>query len=204
MRIISKFHDYYDSIMAYGYDDSLVWLRETEEIKTNKRATRYYINTKSHSFLVKVENLAFCGTYYSIHRAMSALDWHYKPSKLTKIFCTSSVDEMRELIRKSVGDITSENCTRWWHKETDLKTSSEDLHRKYNCPIILVGDEKIIKCPVLKDLQFQRIKDPYTTYQEIAMYLSGVLGQSKEPPVTLSDKSKIVKHGFDPKRSFRK
>ena len=32
MRIISKFHDYYDSALSYGADDTLVYLRHTEEI----------------------------------------------------------------------------------------------------------------------------------------------------------------------------
>ena len=33
MRIISKFHDFYDIGMQYGQDEDLVWVRETEPIK---------------------------------------------------------------------------------------------------------------------------------------------------------------------------
>lgn len=33
MRIISKFHDYYDSVQMYGQDQSLIYIRKVEEYK---------------------------------------------------------------------------------------------------------------------------------------------------------------------------
>jgi hypothetical protein len=56
--------------------------------------------------------------------------------------------------------------------------------------------------PPLKDFQFQKVIDPFTAYQELDMWVGGVLGQNKEP-LEVSDSVKIQQHGFD-KWSFRK
>lgn len=37
MRIISKFHDYYDSVLAYGYDPACVYVRKTERVPWQDR-----------------------------------------------------------------------------------------------------------------------------------------------------------------------
>jgi hypothetical protein len=54
----------------------------------------------------------------------------------------------------------------------------------------------------LKDIEFQRVLDPFTAYQELDQWISGVLGQNPEPD-EVSDKVKIQQHGFD-SWSFRK
>ena len=41
MKIISKFHDYYDSAQAYGHDDRLVYHRETSEWTITPRSWRH-------------------------------------------------------------------------------------------------------------------------------------------------------------------
>jgi hypothetical protein len=56
--------------------------------------------------------------------------------------------------------------------------------------------------PCLKDIEFQRVLDPFTAYQELDQWISGVLGQNPEPD-EVSDKVKIQQHGFD-SWSFRK
>lgn len=56
----------------------------------------------------------------------------------------------------------------------------------------------------LKDLQFFTVLDAFTTFQEISMWIGGVLPHPGNPIVTITDNSvKIAKHGFD-KFSFRK
>lgn len=55
----------------------------------------------------------------------------------------------------------------------------------------------------LKDWDFFKVKDSYTMFMEVDQWVTGVLPQNKET-VVLSDKSKIVKAGFDVKHSFRK
>ena len=40
MRIISKFHDYYDSVMIYGQDKTVVYQREEKKIFDAKIKTK--------------------------------------------------------------------------------------------------------------------------------------------------------------------
>jgi hypothetical protein len=56
----------------------------------------------------------------------------------------------------------------------------------------------------LKRFQFQKVMDPYTLNQEIAMFVGGVLPRNPNPMVTITDdKVKAEKHGYD-KWSFRR
>ncbi len=54
----------------------------------------------------------------------------------------------------------------------------------------------------LKDIAFQKVLDPFTAYQELDQWLGGVLGNTEVIP-EMSDKDKVVSHGFGP-WSFRK
>ena len=62
---------------------------------------------------------------------------------------------------------------------------------------------KIIRNPCLKDYGFARVMDPYTTFQEIDMYLGGVLGVNEPDTVDISDDKMRDKKGFDD-YSFKK
>ena len=57
--------------------------------------------------------------------------------------------------------------------------------------------------PILNNYQFYQIFDAPTAFQEIQMYLQGVLGSKEKDTVEISDKDKLLQHGFDPKWSFR-
>lgn len=57
--------------------------------------------------------------------------------------------------------------------------------------------------PRLKELDFVRVYNPFDAYQEISMFLGGVLGNESAPMITIEDKYRIENHGFD-KWSFRK
>ena len=100
-------------------------------------------------------------------------------------------------------------------------TDASEWFRKYNTPIFAWGswginegvrwheqldlNSALIFNPILKDYQFARVFDPYTAFQEIQMYISGVLGvndlDGKGMPMT--EKQKVGQHGMD-KWSFRK
>ena len=57
--------------------------------------------------------------------------------------------------------------------------------------------------PLLKEYQFYKIFDAVQAFQEIQMFLSGVLGNKEKDIVEVQDKYKITQHGFN-KWSFRK
>lgn len=84
-----------------------------------------------------------------------------------------------------------------WSKEVIL-----DLHISLGAPIVNVSGT--IESNVnLKELQFQKIVDPYTAFQEISMFIGGVLGNPEKEMTELTEKDRINQHGFD-KWSFRK
>lgn len=67
-----------------------------------------------------------------------------------------------------------------------------------------MGERTFVLDPCLADLGFQAVKDPYLAYQEIDMYISGVIGSPAKPLIQASDEVRLEKHGFDKKTSFRK
>ena len=85
-----------------------------------------------------------------------------------------------------------------------LTMINHDLFFKYNTPCFIIlpskgltrEDGQFIVSPVLKKYQFTKVYDPYTTFQEIEMFLSGVLCDTKEPSV-IDDKSMLFKKGFN-------
>lgn len=92
--------------------------------------------------------------------------------------------------------------------------------RRFNSPIFVYGTSKpttyksyfnhvntkvdFFVNPILKEYDFAKVVDPYTAFQEIQMYISGVLGTEKDgDEIKLTEKQKIAQHGMD-KWSFRK
>lgn len=52
-------------------------------------------------------------------------------------------------------------------------------------------------------VEFYRVMDPHTLYQELSMWVGGILPRSGAEMVTIDDKTRAAKHGFD-RWSFRK
>ena len=57
--------------------------------------------------------------------------------------------------------------------------------------------------PLLKKYEFYKVFDTFQTFQEISMFMGGVLGAGEKEITVVADKYKITQHGFD-KFSFRK
>lgn len=63
--------------------------------------------------------------------------------------------------------------------------------------------EQIILNPVLKEIEFYKKIDSFTAFQELSMFISGIMGGKSPCMIEISNDDKIAKHGFD-KYSFRK
>ena len=62
----------------------------------------------------------------------------------------------------------------------------------------------MIDCDGLKEIEFQKVMPPWEAFQELSMWIGGVIAHPGRPTVEIeSDKTKLVKHGFN-KASFRK
>lgn len=230
MRIISTFHDYYDCIQAHGQDQSLLYLRESKEVSladlpfpTDKRLHCVY--ELSPERLV----VGFCGKLYPLVRipirsTPNGKEVHcYTPDDLLR-YAEST------LSKKKVAAYTRKlPKRRTWRKEfslTNLRYNVEnffdtmaaeaDRHGKLfealGVPIFLVdfanrrgwpNTKWVVKTnPRLESLEFYRVLDRYTAFQELAMYL-GAQAQPEKPIPEVPDKVMIGAKGFD-KYSFRK
>jgi hypothetical protein len=82
------------------------------------------------------------------------------------------------------------------------------LFETHKVPIFIIrsrysGNHELILNPTLKDFGFIRVKDPYTAFQEIHQFLSGVLGIGERMTAKVGNKDRIAQRGFN-KFSFRK
>src|ERR1700677_1432800 len=213
MRIISKMHDYYDGVMKTGMDREVVYLRENKEIELkHKFDLGFSSNHKSSNHEVNTLILGYCGQIFKVYevRSSSSADakWRY-------IFYNYE-DFKKFSLSNKLGSQFDFGERRWWpsgyQKFRDLDTKMFiELFHAYQTPLFIFTnvyrysskDTHTIELgPCLQDLQFQKIKDPYTAYQDIFQFVAGTLNKPENKMVKLSDKDKIAKHGFD-KWSFR-
>ena len=87
-----------------------------------------------------------------------------------------------------------------------------ELHFELDAPIIVIDYDliyayskkiKAYKNRCLKNMDFYKIVDPFTAFQELSMFIGGVMGGKSPIMIEVADKDRIAKHGFD-KFSFRK
>ena len=253
MKIIGG-HDYYDSALAYGRDEDLIFLREDkimpakecplvpiypwEIVAPNKK-----YNLWGNSCSIKTRNNEYClisisvyvaGKHYggikAVDFAVGAKDsrnfWNYEEfcdwveSFDMKIFhpkddwisWTDSEEKEKKLFPNLETWFTSRDATQ---EELDwliankvaiaihCDVTDRNYYWRHRKP-----DNWHINCASkefnLKDLDFAKVVDPYTLFQELSMFVGGVLPRDSNPMVEITDdKVKIAKHGFD-KWTFRK
>ena len=224
MLIISKFHDYYDPVAkSKGIDKTIIYKRETLpidclDINMLRHSERYSRGDLSVlDFYTYV--IGFCGKLYPI----GLLN---KDSKITLFHSF-------EAIKKSYLEIylnQKRNSKRVWRTYNNQWTNRElnklsdalknkqllELFQKYKVPVFVIGSEKhhsdplfeneerCVLNPRLTNFKFEKVIDPYQAFQELEMFISGVLGVGERSTIKISDKNKIIEHGFDYKWSFRK
>jgi hypothetical protein len=97
------------------------------------------------------------------------------------------------------------NFEEHFEKMEQIKDKHENLFRKHNAPVFVasVKDHKVYYNASLKDVEFYRVFDPFTAFQEIAMYYGSLAVPLKNIP-KIDDLTMLQAKGFDPKSSFRK
>jgi len=234
MRIISNFRDYYDSIKSYGIDKTCVYKREPSEhnikfaIKTGSWRDHwpYYHSLKKEghgkSVLELVEKrfiIGFCGKIYPVIVVEQRLDkkivdkFAFYDTKSALAFVEKHRVEGRGYSSLVIDEMTSKKSLDAFFDSSRYDTVTSVFHRFY-CPVFIYGrfdtkdsfkeKERLILNPILKDYGFGQIKDAATTFQDIFMYISGVLGIAAPEMVKISDKEMAKKRGHDSKYSFKK
>ena len=161
----------------------------------------------------------FCGKTYRGIRVTRKPHW-------TKVQDTKSIvvydgDALQNVVANFGGDIDVDHQKRgrfWWGRQffynnslrTWLSRQGTDEHqqfaieRKFTTLVVDGGSPTtVVNNARLADYEFFRAIDPVTAYQEIDMFVSGVLASTGNQMVVTEDRYKIQAAGFD-SRSFRK
>jgi len=218
MKIISTFHDYYDSIQGYGFDPTVIYLRKTKEIENHYRQKTYKIQLRGlynnkYDYEIRYSGVVFfCAKVYPFvcfrHSVNCKLRYFYNPVVLLRYIERAYSKDINSHRRwKFSGGNHKKNIKEFFAIPNNFEVNIK-LHEKFDSPVFVIHynyflcNNYTIVNPVLKDMNFQTVYDPYSAFQEIDMFLSGVMQSAENKMITISDKVRKQKHGFD-KTSFR-
>jgi hypothetical protein len=223
MYIVSKFRDYYDTASAYGIDKDCVYNRELKEIelKTSKLPYGSDQRLRDKSIFIEPFLIGFCGKIYpAVKLSCSTSSFNYSaPTQIEEMLFSFTEFQSR---LESLGIYLEKSKQYFWQTDRIIhKTGAENffygdhreyenLFREYHTPIFSIGKPGLLVRenvhltinPSLRKLQFMKMKDPHTTFQDIYQYLAGVLGNKEKDIVQISDKDMLKQKGFD-KYSFK-
>lgn len=224
MRIISKFKDYYDGLMDYSNDRlNRVWLRKKEEFFIPKfrlkeiDKSHFYWGYKIHMFYLVVAGKVYPVLRYAEEGKLEK--FKFNASGYRYYFTLEDFDKEHPEQTRSRYNSKSANVG---YEKGKIKDDWKDFFKEYSdltelclefkTPVFVIKRERTkdkdgFKCITninLKDIEFYKVMDPYTVYQELDMFMSNVMVNDEMPPSPMSDLEKIDSHGFDRKISFRK
>lgn len=186
----------------------------------------YYDWSYCHIFLI-----GFCGETYICVSIPQYTDhtylWEVNADKYSYVYMhvEEYTKKIESKINSALGKIKSTDL-RWVLEEVErvrdfaleFEKYIKNFYFNYHTPILYIGrptlfykhgakvveshEPHLITSPVLKHLQFYRVKDAVTAFQQISQFISGVLGDVKEIPEP-DDKTKLQNAGFD-ETSFRR
>jgi len=227
MRIISKYKDYYDGVGAGDLDPIPVYERHEKKIEliqpfpNDWRHSKYLIvnrNNKVDGYKSKLVErslytyvIGYCGELYPILKvvqdegSISKYWYEYDVSTILDYVKTNrwqGIHRYKEILNE------------WLELIKTLKL--QDIFKEHNVPVFIFdgfeidtrkGTQPVLHVtlnPRLRKYEFYKIKDAYTTYQDIRMYVGNDLARDTEVNVpTGDDKTLAESKGYD-KWSFRK
>ena len=215
MIIVSKFRDYYDNALMYGHDDSVRYIRKTDIVEHNneKKWFSIYPEMKDYGYTQTPFYLGFCGKIYSGLR----LQYGYKQFDRTFYDGVSLKEYISKIKSPWLRKVELDNFNRVFYSwRNQRRMSGMDICQEFfgvrdetelffelGTPVFMVTRKELITNPDLSRLEFYRIFQAPQAFQEIDMYLSGVLGSAHPPMVEISDLSMRDKKGFN-EWSFKK
>lgn len=245
MRIISKYHDYYDVVAGQGVDLTRIFTRNTTEFKGNFPLdgwdVKHYWRSQEDNNYPRAD-----AHVYTANKRHSGPELYH--AEYVYVLFAGKVYGGIALKNTKVGDPEFGNISYFWDVDAwtdkteeiglaERKSFSDKPYGKgaksdkerFEKVLSIKGDEYLrdwaienklsiaIACgffntrergdwfvvdPNLKELNFQRVLDPFTAYQELDQWIGGVLGNNEIIP-EMADKDKIAAHGFN-SWSFRK
>jgi hypothetical protein len=241
MKIISKYHDYYDTCLVYGSDPKCVYNRVAKAYESDKSPIKLDEKRGTLSAGISFDRCVwrrsnnnigvvwFCGQsfpFITISKPVGCVPSRniFKKEVPDIIYCYSieelekalptvlSKDRVKSYFAKTKrnryhfdSDTTQERAHKFFNETTFPKERIIESLCKLGVPYFRYDFVKGILTtnPMLKDMQFYKVKDAFTAYQDISMFISGVMGGQSPPMIPISDEVRKSKHGFD-EWSFRK
>ena len=232
MRIISNFKDYYDVVLSHGQDVSTTFIRKTKEYDNKSTEVKLlksilytddldeivvdnsrYFNSDYNLSVNSGNILFFCGKIYPFTTIYHTIDYkqtlsyHYDFNSVDKYIIAHGNKKTREewgknskLFKYFRHYFSKDKLNKLFNIKLDNNKLIK-LHHELGSPYFLYNKTLTIN-PVLKEIEFYKTLDVYSTYQEIDMFLTGILGDSEPKIIEVSDTIKKEKHGFD-KWSFK-
>lgn len=225
MKLISKFHDYYDSV---AYSDEPIFIRKMEilestsvsveitdkalEIMDKFRWISYFNKSKKVVLCQQLVDslLCFCGKIYPVLQINSDLFCN-----LNKLNAYRDGEEI--IISKSCFPFDKRNGVGSFEEhfkniiqESNGNALAYDLNVALKTPIVLISKCRNLKIPTdrrkyiqyevnskLSLVNFQAVMTPWQTYQEIEMFLGTILVENQDKPAIMNDELKRDSKGFN-------
>lgn len=204
MRIIAKETDYYDSVQGISMDKEKLYIRKPEKItRTDGPCIR--ISNRGHVFNSML--IGFCGKIYPLVKISGPIEdkLFYGESEVIEEW--KKINEENGYHPKWLRILKDRDITQIRNFFEHCRHSIDRYQHVFEGKPIFVWQTSG-KCiltynAILKDYEFYRIKDTYTAFQEIEMWLNNQ-AQPEPHMLEISDEDKLEARGFDRKFSFRK
>ena len=167
--------------------------------------------------------VGFCGKIYPAVEVQKSIDGIIKSN------CYYSAEEYFKFLQDESIDLEKIKQERYFGSDYSFRTKdsikiffkSQSIFQKYlepkfqehKCPVFIYGTDLmsgyerkpiLILNPSLIAVKFAKVKDPATAFQDLYMFISGVLGVETKPMIEISDRDKQKKYGHDSFYSFKK
>lgn len=222
MIIHSQFKDYYDHVahLYGGGDPSIQYIRKR---LVSLRQTCGHIFTDT----LTVEHTGLVYSPHILYNDPYKFKWLSVVGKSYLLVQTYTGDvysptysSWKLFSQKEHPELWSRfNVRRKWSRDTELKSVNYvgkfsaalvELSRKINAPVFTFesGETTAVvdgEIPILSNLGMPKIITAEQLYQDISYFVGNIMKDSPDmmPPSKMSDKEKILQHGFDNRISFR-
>lgn len=204
--------------MGSQISTAITYLRETKVLaaprtKITRWQDTYYVSQYAHTF-----------TQYTIDYCVLGLCGHMWP--MIKFMAPSDriprwdITQVKQVLNKlPVTGYQNDWSVKWSERKCQQFLASdfsgfEQLFQRYQVPAFLIrpkcnsDDQKLPNLvlelnPTLEELHWQHTWDPWKCFQEISMYVGGILGNNEDKIPPVSEADRLAGHGFD-QSSFRR
>lgn len=206
MKIKSKFKDYYDYVAHIygGGDPNIVYVRNNFE----RTEWGYFqvpfekdIWSLPHHIIHIEYDLKWCivaGKCYLLVSPLYQDEWslYTQEHPISKHFTNSRVNYLGKFDQNLVELSRIVNAPVFAIRGTHRDWKNKKTYVEIDCNV-----------PILSNLGFASIITPEQMYQDISYFLGNIMHVSPdmmpEPNPAMTDKERILSHGFDVKQSFR-